>query len=131
MKTQFLCFSLMVFTLSACTENTQLQSSTASSTPVSTSQTATTTIIPKTGIWIDVRTKAEFNTGHLEGALNITTEDLAEQIQQVAPDKNTEIHLYCRSGRRAEDARRVLLNMGYTNVTNQGGYQDLLKKGFR
>ena len=41
------------------------------------------------------------------------------------------INLYCRSGRRAEAALTELKNAGYTNVTNHGGYEDLVKKGLK
>ena len=79
------------------------------------------------GIWIDVRTADEYNNGHLPQAVNITHTQIAEQISKITPDKNQAIHLYCQSGRRAEIARNVLLEMGYSNVTNHGGYADVLK----
>lgn len=83
------------------------------------------------GVWIDVRTAKEFSQGHLEGAYNIPVDRIAREIAEISPDKDAPINLYCRSGRRAEDARKQLQAMGYTNVTNHGGYQDLLKKGVR
>ncbi|MFL1732782.1 rhodanese-like domain-containing protein [Moraxella oculi] len=83
------------------------------------------------GVWIDVRSAEEYAQGHLQGALNITNEQIADQIPSVAPNKNTPIHLYCRSGRRAEVVKNTLTKLGYVNVTNHGGYDDLLKKGFR
>lgn len=83
----------------------------------------------RSGIWIDVRSSAEFDTGHLKGAVNIPTDELAETITKLAPNKDSEIHLYCRSGRRADTAHKVLTGLGYTNITNEGGYVDLLKKG--
>lgn len=97
-------------------------------------QAATTTSTPATqttqketaqGIWIDVRGADEFATGHLVGAKNITPNDIAKQITAIAPDKTTQINLYCRSGRRAEVARTTLLNMGYQNVVNHGGFVDI------
>jgi phage shock protein E len=39
-------------------------------------------------------------------------------------DKNTEIRVYCRSGRRAGIALAALEEMGYTNATNVGGIND-------
>lgn len=83
------------------------------------------------GIWIDVRSVAEYQQGHLENALNITNEHISEKIPTIAPNKDTPIHLYCRSGSRAEVVKTTLTNMGYTNVTNHGGYQDLYDKGLR
>lgn len=83
------------------------------------------------GIWIDVRSPEEFQQGHLNGAINITPQQIAQRIVQISPDKNAPIHLYCRSGRRAEVALQTLKQMGYRNVSNHGGYDDLVKKGFK
>lgn len=83
----------------------------------------------RSGIWIDVRSGAEFDAGHLKGAVNIPTDELAKTITKLAPNKDSEIHLYCRSGRRADTAHKVLTGLGYTNIINEGGYVDLLKKG--
>ena len=78
-------------------------------------------------IWIDVRTPAEFESGHVSDALNIEYQNLGSAIVSIAPDKNAPINLYCRSGRRSEIAKQTLLNMGYTNVINKGAY-DMVKK---
>ncbi len=79
-------------------------------------------------IWIDVRTPKEFDGGHLEGAHNVPVEQIAGQISTLVPNKDTPVMLYCRSGRRAEQARKLLLQQGYTHVENKGGYADLLKQ---
>ena len=83
------------------------------------------------GIWIDVRSAEEFNAGHLQDAVNIPHDQILARIQAVSPDKNAPVNLYCRSGRRAETALTELKNAGYTNVTNHGGYEDLVKKGLK
>lgn len=83
------------------------------------------------GIWIDVRSADEHNAGHLQNSLNIPVDVIAEKIAQVEPHKDAPINLYCRSGRRAETARQTLMNMGYTNVVNHGGYEDLIKQGYK
>ena len=83
------------------------------------------------GVWIDVRSAEEFNAGHLQDAVNIPHDQILARIQAVSPDKNAPINLYCRSGRRAEAALTELKNAGYTNVTNHGGYEDLVKKGLK
>ena len=54
--------------------------------------------------------------------------DHTRDIVRLAPDKDTPITLYCRSGRRSEAARQTLLGMGYTQVTNAGGYEELKQK---
>lgn len=83
------------------------------------------------GIWIDVRTPEEFKEGHLEDAVNIPVDQIGARIGSVSPDKSAPVNLYCRSGRRSEAALQELKKMGYTNVTNHGGYQDLLQKGLK
>ena len=83
------------------------------------------------GVWIDVRSAEEFNAGHLQDAINIPHDQILERIQSVSPDKDAPINLYCRSGRRAESALNELKKAGYTNVTNHGGYEDLVKKGLK
>ncbi|MCQ4280796.1 rhodanese-like domain-containing protein [Pseudomonas stutzeri] len=76
-------------------------------------------------VLIDVRTEQEFAEGALPDATRIETEDLAERIAAVAPDKDAPVVLYCRSGRRASAAQDLLQELGYTQVFNAGGYQEL------
>ena len=83
------------------------------------------------GVWIDVRSAEEFNAGHLQDAVNIPHDQILERIHSVSPDKDAPVNLYCRSGRRAESALNELKKAGYTNVTNHGGYEDLVKKGMK
>ena len=96
-------------------------------------QTESSTVQPEKakGIWIDVRSAEEFNSGHLQNAVNIPHDQIIEGIKAVSSDKNAPINLYCRSGRRAEVALNELKKAGYTNLTNHGGYDDLVKKGLK
>lgn len=82
-------------------------------------------------VWIDVRSKEEFDSGHLQNALHIPHEEIGGKIAQLVPNKSAKINLYCRSGRRAEIAKKTLTDLGYQNVINQGGYEDLRKKGYQ
>ena len=75
------------------------------------------------GVWIDVRSPEEYAEGHLSDSTNIPLEQITGKI---AP-----ITLYCKSGRRAGLAKQMLEKLGYTNVSNRGGYQDLLAKGLK
>lgn len=81
--------------------------------------------------WIDVRTNEEFNAGHLKAASHIPYEEIATRIGEVTNDKDAIIHLYCRSGRRSGVAMETLKAMGFKNAVNDGGYEDLLSKGFK
>ena len=71
--------------------------------------------------WIDVRTPAEFASGHVEGAANIEFQLISEQIATITNNVDAEIHLYCRSGRRSGVAKQTLEDLGFRNVTNEGG----------
>ena len=79
-------------------------------------------------VWIDVRSAAEFRSGHLENAWNIPHTEIADRITEVVSNKDAEIQLYCGSGRRSEMARETLEKLGYTRVTNAGAYRDLVKE---
>ncbi|MBM4055723.1 MAG: rhodanese-like domain-containing protein [Planctomycetes bacterium] len=79
-------------------------------------------------IWIDVRTVEEYESGHIEGAINIPHEEIGGKIESVVKDKSQKIHLYCKGGRRAGIAKDVLEKMRYTNVINEGGYEDIKKR---
>jgi len=77
---------------------------------------------------IDVRTEAEWNEGHLEGAIRIPYEKIGEEIATVAPDRKAKIILYCRSGRRSGIALDSLKKSGYEDVSNLGGVKDAAEK---
>ena len=78
-------------------------------------------------IWIDVRTQEEWDSGHLEEAIHIPHEEIAARISEVTSNKDATIHLYCRSGGRAGRAKSALEAIGFTNVVNDGGYEDIMK----
>ncbi|WP_271411910.1 rhodanese-like domain-containing protein [Pseudomonas sp. Q1-7] len=76
-------------------------------------------------VLIDVRTPEEVAEGSIPGARNIGYEEIGQRIAEVAPDKDTPIVLYCRSGRRSSIAQDSLRELGYSHVVNGGGYLDL------
>lgn len=77
---------------------------------------------------IDVRTEAEWNEGHLEGAVLMPYDRIEQGIATVAPDKNTKIYLYCRSGRRSGIAEDVLKKAGYQDLINLGTVKNASEK---
>lgn len=79
--------------------------------------------------WIDVRTAEEYSAGHIEGAALIPYEVIADNISKITTDKNADIRVYCRSGRRSGVAKDTLTAMGYTNVVNEGGYEEIVARG--
>ena len=78
-------------------------------------------------IWIDVRSELEHKVDSIDGDLRISHSDIVPEVQKLFPDKNTKIELYCRSGRRAEEAANALKNAGYTDVVSIGGTEDARK----
>ena len=77
---------------------------------------------------IDVRTEAEWNEGHLEGAILIPFEKIGGEIARKAPDKKTKIDLYCRTGRRGGIALETLKKLGYENAINHGTLKEASEK---
>ena len=78
--------------------------------------------------WIDVRTVEEYNAGHVAGSVNIPYTEINGRIGEVTRDKDALIYVYCRSGRRSGIAQVMLKEAGFTNVVNQGGLEDAMKK---
>jgi phage shock protein E len=77
---------------------------------------------------IDVRSKEEFASEHLNRSIHIPHEQIGQEIEKFAKDKNTKIVLFCRSGARASIALQTLNQMGYLNVTNIGGFSTAKEK---
>jgi phage shock protein E len=76
------------------------------------------------GIIIDVRSEAEFYTGHIENSLNIPLSDLPSKLDYLK-DKDESIITCCASGIRSAGAKKLLSSKGYTNVMNGGGWSSL------
>ena len=72
---------------------------------------------------IDVRTKEEYDAGHIKGALNFDyyNDDFEEKIEEALKDKDKPYIVYCRSGMRSLYSAEILEELGYTNVTNMKG----------
>lgn len=77
---------------------------------------------------VDVRTQEEYEKAHIPGAILLPIEDIREGRLDPLPDKDQEMMIYCWTGRRAEDAAAILVENGYTNVIEIGGYIDWKSK---
>lgn len=77
--------------------------------------------LPESAHLIDVRTAEEFESGHIEGALNIPLGSVEEGVSKLTGDMHDVILLYCRSGNRSGQAANLLNNAGYKLVFNAGG----------
>lgn len=67
---------------------------------------------------VDVRTPAEFASGHVPGAINIPVHMLSSHVGQL--DKAKDIVVYCRSGARSASAASALLQSGFNAVYDLG-----------
>ena len=68
---------------------------------------------------LDVRTSAEFASGHIDGALNIPLQELEGRMDELEP-RDQPIVVYCRSGQRSRQASRLLKSAGYAAVSDLG-----------
>ena len=77
-------------------------------------------------ILIDVRTKEEYDGGHIEGAILF---DIMDMMQEIYPNypKDAEISLYCESGNRSMMAKIMLEKAGFTKITDVGSIDNLKK----
>ena len=75
-------------------------------------------------IILDVRTREEYDEGHIPGAILIPNTAIEAKAEDVLTDKNQLILVYCRSGRRSKIAAEALAELGYTNIKEFGGIID-------
>lgn len=75
-------------------------------------------------ILLDTRAQEEYDQGHIPGAIVIPHDEIEEKAEQLLPDKNQLILVYCRSGRRSKLAAEALVKLGYTNIKEFGGILD-------
>ena len=84
-------------------------------------------LMKKGAVIIDVRSKREFESGHIDGAINIPVDELISNLNQLK-DKNKTIVACCASGIRSASATTILKANGYTQVFNGGGWSSLKNK---
>lgn len=76
---------------------------------------------------IDVRTAAEFDSGHLSQAINMPLEEISALLPSKVKNKSKVLLLHCQSGMRSGAAKRQLKSIGYSNAFNLGSYDRALK----
>lgn len=82
------------------------------------------------GVVIDVRTKGEYDSGHLkmtEFNYDVTNGEFQSKVDSL--DKNQTYYLYCRSGNRSGKAVSIMKEKGFENVYNIGGFSSLANAG--
>ena len=70
---------------------------------------------------IDVRSPKEFADGHIPGAVNMPHENINDYLSELEGHKDKPIIIYCRSGRRAKLAMKVLEDLDFSEVMHLEG----------
>lgn len=65
-------------------------------------------------IIVDVRTREEYDSGHIEGAILIPVSELEGRINELS--KEEELLIYCRTGNRSSNSVNILKANGYTKI---------------
>jgi sulfur-carrier protein adenylyltransferase/sulfurtransferase len=80
---------------------------------------------------VDVREQAEWDEGHIPGAVHIPRGNLESRIERAAPDRGQPIVVYCSGGSRSAFAAKTLGELGYGEVASlAGGFNDWKRNGF-
>ena len=75
-------------------------------------------------IIIDVRGKDEYEKGHIKDSILIPLDTLENTIEDIVKNKDSQILVYCRSGRRSAEASKIIKSLGYNNIYDFGGIID-------
>jgi sulfur-carrier protein adenylyltransferase/sulfurtransferase len=79
---------------------------------------------------VDVREQAEWDEGHVPGAVHVPRGHLESRIESAVPDRARTVVLYCSSGNRSAFAAKTLEELGYDNVVSlAGGFTDWKRNG--
>jgi rhodanese-related sulfurtransferase len=91
-------------------------------------------ITKKKAVLVDVRSKDEWDKGHVAGAIFLpidTLEELpAEKVAKILP-KERILYTHCVIGMRAEAAGEILVEQGYKVRVLKPGYKELIEAGFK
>ena len=76
---------------------------------------------------LDVRTTAEFERGHIPGAINIPIEVLRDNMYQLA-NKQKAVIACCTDGAKSWYAKNLLDSVGYSHVYDAGSWSKLQRR---
>lgn len=71
---------------------------------------------------VDVRSNAEFQSGHLQHAIHIPLHEIDTLIARRVKDKNQVLLIHCQNGMRSQMAKKRLSGLGYTHAFSLGSY---------
>lgn len=81
---------------------------------------------------LDVRTAAEYESGHISGALLIPLQELQSRISEIGHLKTKKLMVYCRTGNRSQKALRILEQNGFTKLFHlEKGITAWIRDGYK
>lgn len=97
-----------------------------------TAQSLRQSLNAKEGLFlIDVREVGEYEGGHIQGAVNISVNELPSRVKELPQDRNLRMVTYCATGRRSAYATMFLRVYGYNDVrTLVGGIREWVGSGY-
>lgn len=114
---KFVYIFILMFFLCGCSSNVSINNYEV----IDISQSEVYSLIDDKSVYIiDVREIYEYNNGHIKNSHNIPFGEIAKIDKSLIPI-DTKIIVYCHSGNRSNNAAKMLLEMGYTNVYDMGG----------
>ncbi len=84
-------------------------------------------LVKEGAIILDVRSKGEYAGGHIKGSINISVDQLGNNLAKLK-DKNKPVITCCASGMRSASAKSILKSNGYKEVHNGGSWMSLQNK---
>lgn len=72
-------------------------------------------------VLVDVRTRQEWDGGHIKGALLIPLHEIDRRKDELKPHQTKELICYCRSGNRSVIAAAKLRKHGFRSANMKGG----------
>ena len=79
---------------------------------------ALATLVNNGAFLVDVRSPSEFASGNVKGSTNIPLDEVKAKLAKFKGKEN--IVVFCRSGNRSGQAKAILEQNGFANVTNGG-----------
>ena len=75
-------------------------------------------MVKEGAILVDVRSKQEYDEGHIKDAICLPVYDIKRKYNEILPNKTKTIIVYCSSGQRSKRAQKILKELGYEKVYN-------------
>lgn len=116
---KFLSYFLLIFTLTACSKNEDSKIKVDNhdlETKVNIEQAKKLIDENKELIIFDVRTKEEYDSGHIKNAILIPYDQINENIDFIKQYKEKSVLVYCRTGRRSTIATKSLIDNGFDKI---------------